>query len=123
MTDEPAPLVAEGEPGDDKALIVAAVDDNGKATRVRWVTMAELESMRPEPDRAAVEEYDTLTRSAQESPPPCVGDSRFVDDGLPASVRKAAAAVCKTCPIQPECFAYASKAHPPAGIWGGFSFT
>lgn len=32
-----------------------------------------------------------------------------------------AKAVCATCPVQPECLAYALDADEPSGIWGGLT--
>lgn len=32
--------------------------------------------------------------------------------------QEAAKAVCATCPVQPDCLAYALE-HEPLGIWGG----
>ena len=35
----------------------------------------------------------------------------------------AAKAVCRTCPVRPECAAHALAAKEPYGVWGGFTET
>lgn len=33
----------------------------------------------------------------------------------------AAVRICKSCPVRPECLAYAMRVKPTAGIWAGIS--
>jgi WhiB family transcriptional regulator, redox-sensing transcriptional regulator len=47
----------------------------------------------------------------------------FHQDLQPAHVHRIsrAKAVCATCPVRPQCAAYALAAEEPHGVWGGFT--
>lgn len=71
----------------------------------------------------AIAEYEHLGRAMADTPPPCLGDLRFVADEAPMSDRIEMQETCLTrCGIRRECHAYAAKARPPAGIWAGLSY-
>ena len=49
----------------------------------------------------------------------------FHSDRMPRSIRDGrdavAKALCRRCPVRPECAAYALREDEPYGVWGGFT--
>ncbi len=136
--DEPE-VIGEWEPG---ALLIATRAAPDKAIQqLRWASAHEIErrqralELTARPDDPAdmtaaarhdfaAAEYIALTRARDTWPPPCSGDPRFIDDHADTTTRADLHDICATrCRIRAQCFAYADKARPPAGIWAGWIFT
>ncbi|RWR16790.1 hypothetical protein D8Y23_12775 [Microbacterium enclense] len=71
--------------------------------------------------------YRDLATALQETPKvPCLGIDRFtadIKDLAPNESTQLGFAYCSHCPVKPACVAYADAARPPAGVWGGRTYS
>jgi hypothetical protein len=69
----------------------------------------------------AAAEYEQLMKATLTDNPECVDDARFLLDRDDVHDQELVylRSICRRCPLEQLCHAYARKAKPPAGMWAG----
>lgn len=126
-------LVIAGSPGPGATLVATAYGDAGQIIEARWMTADEIARLKAATARSgltaadrhssAAIEYLALQRAREEFPPPCAGDPRFTADVDAPTSAELADLCLQRCRIRQECWQYAYRAKPSAGVWGGYRFS